>query len=169
MLSEEKVEKIKTLAQDVCLREGCSLYDIEFTGSGRHRVLRIYIDSNGPDAVSVDHCANVSRGLSLQLDVEDVVPGGQYELEVSSPGLERQLREKWHFEKALGKTVSLAAHNPPTGHKGNHVKGVLSEVSDTAVRVNVSDTSIVEVEFSNIKKAQTVFEFIKNEKRGKNG
>ncbi|MEK6554972.1 MAG: ribosome maturation factor, partial [Bdellovibrionota bacterium] len=92
MLNEEKTEKIKGLAQEVCEREGCSLYDIEFVGAGRHRVLRIYIEANGEGQVTVEQCANVSRGLSLQLDVEDVIPGGQYELEVSSPGLERMLK-----------------------------------------------------------------------------
>ena len=164
MLSEENVEKIKGLAQEVCQREGCNLYDIEFVGSGRHRVLRIFIEADSTEPVTVEQCANVSRGMSLQLDVEDVIPGGQYELEVSSPGLERALKQKWHFEKAIGKTVSVTAHQPVAPLKGNQVKGVLKRVSDQGIAVEVKETE-VEVEFLNIKKAQTVFEFVKNEKK----
>jgi ribosome maturation factor RimP len=164
MLVEEKVEKIKSLTQEVCEREGCTLYDLEFVGAGRHRVLRIYIEGQADGQVSVEQCANVSRGLSLQLDVEDVIPGGQYELEVSSPGLERMLKQKWHYDKAVGKKVTLATLNPPSGHKGNQVKGQLKAVSDEAVVVDVNGT-LVSVDFVNIKKAQTIFEFIKNEKK----
>ncbi len=65
----------------------------------------MFIDKAG--GVSIEDCANVSRGLNLRLDVEDVIPGGQYELEVSSPGLDRKLTQGWHFEKAVGKTVQV--------------------------------------------------------------
>ena len=164
MLNEEKVEQIKGLAREVCEREGCFLYDIEFVGAGRHRTLRIYIDTDNETAVSVEQCANVSRGLSLQLDVEDVIPGGQYELEVSSPGLERLLKQKWHYEKVMGKTVALATLNPPANHKGHQVKGTLKSVEESGVTVDVNGVDVV-VDFLNIKKAQTVFEFNKNEKK----
>src|SRR5262245_4108492 len=102
----ELLQKVETLAREVVLREGCEFYDVEFTSHSGQRVLRVYIDKN-PGPVGVDDCANVSRGLNLMLDVEDVVPGGAYNLEVSSRGLERVLKRKEHFVKAVGQKVWL--------------------------------------------------------------
>lgn len=102
MLTTAQIEQIRGLAAEIAVREGCRLYDIEF----RDRTLRVFID-RPTGGVSVDDCVNVSKGLNLRLDVEDVVPGGRYELEVSSPGLERKLTEPWHFEGAVGQTVQL--------------------------------------------------------------
>lgn len=109
------MEKVEKMAQEVTLREGCFLYDIEFVGVGnKGRTLRLYIDKETPPAtaaseegqgVSIDDCSNVSKALNLLLDVEDIIPGEAYTLEVSSPGLERVLRKPWHFEKAVGKKI----------------------------------------------------------------
>lgn len=105
MLSTEQLEQIRKYAEEVALREGCLLYDVEFH-DGPGRALRVYID-RAQGGVSIDDCANVSRGLNLRLDVEDVIPGGRYDLEVSSPGMDRKLTQLWHFEKAVGEKVKL--------------------------------------------------------------
>lgn len=105
MLTESQLEQIRQFAEEVATREGCVLYDLEYR-EGPGRALRVFIDKD-PGGVSVNDCANVSRGLNLRLDVEDVIPGGAYELEVSSPGLDRKLTQGWHFEKATGKTVQV--------------------------------------------------------------
>ena len=102
MLSPAQMDQIRQYAEEVAVREGCRLYDVEF----RERTLRVFIDREA-GGVSIDDCANVSKGLNLRLDVEDAVPGGRYELEVSSPGLERRLTQSWHFERAIGQTVRL--------------------------------------------------------------
>ncbi len=117
-LSEGALEKIKSLAAEVSQREGCILYDLEIVGSAQNRVLRVYIDEDS-NGVAVDQCANVSRGLSLLLDVEDLIPGGAYELEVSSPGVERPLTQLWHYEKALGETIRVRTKEVifPVGQK----------------------------------------------------
>lgn len=113
-MSSDVVERVRALAQEVSVREGCLLYDVEFTGGPSGRVLRVYID-RVEGVVSVNDCANVSRGLNLLLDVEDVVPGGHYDLEVSSPGLERRLTQAWHFERAVGQPVRVRMSEPVTG------------------------------------------------------
>jgi ribosome maturation factor RimP len=105
LLSENQLESVRKFAEEVALREGCLLYDLEFS-DGPSRALRIYIDKV-PGGVSIDDCANVSRGLNLRLDVEDAIPGGHYDLEVSSPGLDRKLTQLWHFEQAIEKNVRL--------------------------------------------------------------
>jgi ribosome maturation factor RimP len=105
LLSDNQLELVRKFAEEVAVREGCVLYDLEFH-DGPGRSLRVYIDK-APSGVSIDDCANVSRGLNLRLDVEDTIPGGQYDLEVSSPGLDRKLTQLWHFEQAVGKRLRL--------------------------------------------------------------
>lgn len=105
MLASGQLEQIRRFAEDVASREGCLLYDLDFR-DGPGRTLRVFIDKT-PGGVSIDDCANVSRGLNLRLDVEDVIPGGAYDLEVSSPGLDRKLTQLWHYSAALGQTVQM--------------------------------------------------------------
>lgn len=101
-LSPAQMEQVRLFAEEVAVREGCRLYDVEF----RDRTLRVFID-RAPGGVSIEDCANVSRGINLRLDVEDAIPGGRYELEVSSPGLERKLTLPWHYEGAVGSQVQI--------------------------------------------------------------
>ena len=101
------LEKLRQCAMQVAGAENCLLYDIEMKGSGAGRVLRVFIDKQGKGDVSIDDCSQVSKALNSILDVEDLVPGGSYHLEVSSPGLDRHLREIWHFQKAVGKKIKV--------------------------------------------------------------
>lgn len=166
MLSDDSVAKIRLLAEEVSQREGCRLYDIEFASHGKNRVLRVYIDAE-PGPVAVDQCANVSRGLSLLLDVQDIIPGGRYELEVSSPGIERVLRLPWHFKKAVGQEVKIIAFEPIAQLKGE-VRSLTSELVDCDENEGtfIYKGEPVKVPFANIKKAQVVFNIKRNEKRG---
>ncbi len=109
--SEPWREKVARMASEVAAREGCEIYDFDFVGGGNARALRIFIDKLSTTlddgsvinkGVSIEDCSNVSRGLNLLLDVDDVIPGGAYNLEVSSPGLERPLRTSGHFKRASG-------------------------------------------------------------------
>jgi ribosome maturation factor RimP len=165
MLSPQAVEKLKSLADEVCHREGCMLYDLEFSGNPKNRILRVFIEADGAP-VSIDQCANVSRGLSLQLDVEDLIPGGQYELEVSSPGIERPLRLPWHFKKAIGQEVKVVTFDPVEGLKGE-VKSLSNELvsaDEEAATFRVNEVE-ARVPYTNIKRAQVIFGYKKNEKK----
>lgn len=105
---ENWVLRIQEIASDLAQKENCELYDVEVTGQGAGRVLTIYLDKEG--GVGIDECSNVSRALSEILDAEgaeQIVPGGEYSLEVSSPGLERKLRTAKHFQAAIGKKIWL--------------------------------------------------------------
>ncbi len=165
MLNPESIEKIKTLADEVSRREGCLFYDIEFGGSGQNRTVRVYIDTEGAP-VSVEQCANVSRGLSLLLDVQDLIPGGAYELEVSSPGVERVLRLPWHYKTALGRDVKVVTFEPVPGLKGEvkSLTGQLLAAQEDSATVKLADNEVV-IPFSNIKKAQTVFGIMKGDNK----
>jgi ribosome maturation factor RimP len=104
--------KVMKMATEVAAREGCEIYDFDFIGAGQNRALRVFIDKIGPGGVAIEDCSNVSKGLNLMLDVDDVIPGGAYNLEVSSPGLERPLRTAPHFEKAVGLRVFVRTFAP---------------------------------------------------------
>ena len=125
MLAPGQLEQIRQFAEDVASREGCLLYDLEYR-DGPGRTLRVFIDKQ-PGGVSIDDCANVSRGLNLRLDIEDVIPGGAYELEVSSPGLDRKLTQAWHYGAAIGKIIKLV-YTPESGANGQSYDGLLTAV-----------------------------------------
>lgn len=165
-MSPDQISKIKSLASDVARREGCVLYDLEFLDKGP-RILRVYVDKLvekkdevdgeqvvGGDGVSIEDLVNVSRGLNLVLDVEDIISGGAYELEVSSPGLERKLNEPWHYEKAVGKDVQVKFTSPDGSNKT--VKGKIISVSDSGFELQTGPQTEV-VAFKNVLKAKVVF------------
>lgn len=104
-------ERFEQIAAEVCERESVQLYDWELSGVGGSRTLRVCIDK-AQSTVGIEDCSNVSKGLNLLLDVEDLVPGGSYHLEVSSPGLERVLKRKAHFGASLGKKAAIKTFAP---------------------------------------------------------
>ena len=103
--SPEWLEKVEKMAGDICHQEGCFLYDLEFLGTGRGRTLRVYVDKEG--GAGIDDCSKVSRELNSLLDADDVIPDGPYNLEVSTPGVDRPLKKAWHFQKVIGKKIAI--------------------------------------------------------------
>lgn len=165
------MEKIEKIAAEISQREGCELYDIEMIGAGNGRVLRVFIDKES--GVGIEDCSNVSKGLNLLLDVEDIVPGGMYNLEVSSPGLDRHLRTLRHFEKAVGKKIFVQL-DQSLGSFGAQDKSItsmkkfeniLDGVEDEQLAFTIRDEQ-VKVPLSAITKAKVVFEMPKPEKPG---
>ena len=163
-------EHVKKIAQ----RESCVFYDLEMSGSGRHRVLRVFIDKEGSESVSIDDCSRVSRALDLILDVEDLVPEGSYQLEVSSPGLERHLRHPWHFAQAMGEKIQLQLLQPlgdfnPSAPDSEIKRKkleavVLAVVDDEKLQLALErkgGKEEVVIPLSAIKKAKVVFDFVK--------
>lgn len=166
-MSEMLMSQVEQIAQEIVKNEGCILYDLEFTGSGGGRTLRLYIDKES--GISIDDCTNVSKALNLHLDShDDIIPGGAYHLEVSSPGLERILRKKWHFTKAIGERVDFRL-SKPLGTLGleskrwlncKHADGVLVETSEDVAVFELADTS-VKIPYELFEKAKIVFDFSK--------
>lgn len=177
-MSTPTFEKIKKLATEISLRENCVLYDLEWVGGGNGRILRVYIDKADGTMVSLDDCSNVSRGLDFILDSEDVVTGGKYHLEVSSPGLEKHLKESWHFEKVVGQEVKIESHvglsdyNPEFSEKlgkRKRLQGFVLEVLNENIKVRFEGMDLL-VPISSIAKANVVYNFnVQTPKRGKNG
>lgn len=162
------LEKVKKIAEDVTTQAGCSLWDLEFVGAGQGRALRVYIEKPGVEGgVSIDDCANVSRGMNEFLDAqEEVVPGGAYSLEVSSPGLERVLKHKWHYEQCVNKQIYVKTFAPmleinpevPELGKAKQLTAELVSVSDSGIQLKWEE-KLVNVPFEQITKAHSVFVF----------
>lgn len=109
------LEKIRSIADRVAHTHGVELVEAELKGGGKARTLRVTIDK--PEGVTHEDCANVSREMSVVLDVEDAVPGGPYTLEVSSPGLDRKLLKEQDFIRFAGSRVKLMTREPVNGNR----------------------------------------------------
>ena len=129
-------ENVERQIERIVTSEGLELVHIDYHRQGRGFLLRVDIDKDG--GVTLDDCENVSHQVSAFLDVEDVVPA-EYELQVSSPGLDRKFYKQSDYEKFLGRLVRVKTSKPV---RGLHViVGRLKEfdgdtivVSDPAVK-----------------------------------
>ena len=116
---------------------GFELVDIEFAREGRGGVLRIFIDRPGQvpgDAVTVDDCASVSHAASEVLEIQDPIKG-HYTLEVSSPGFDRILRTRAHFERFVGERIFAELKLPIDGRR--RYVGVLKSIAGDTIVVEV--------------------------------
>src|SRR6476620_582626 len=98
-------DRVRAIAERVAATSGLEVVEIELRGGGKSRMLRIFLDK--PAGVTHEDCALFSREFGTILDVEDVVPGGGYVVEVSSPGLARKLNRAWDYDRFSGSKVKL--------------------------------------------------------------
>ncbi|MBZ9558279.1 MULTISPECIES: ribosome maturation factor RimP [Modicisalibacter] len=119
---------LNALIEPVVTGMGFELWGIDHLSQGKHSRLVVYIDS--PDGITVDDCADVSRQISGILDVEDPIPG-QYQLEVSSPGMDRPLFTLEQFARYQGHVVALRLRSPFDGRR--KFKGLLAGVENDEV------------------------------------
>lgn len=146
---EEILDRVRRIAAPLAAQEGLELIDVELGGAGR-QTLRLYIDRAG--GVSLDDCTAVSRAVSAALDVEDPISGA-YDLEVSSPGLDRPLRTPEHFEKFKGSKVRVKTFGPvPECENRKTFVGTLQGFSGGSVMVEV-DGKVFAVPHAQVSKA----------------
>ena len=160
----EELEKIREIAGRVAGTFGVELVEVELKGGGKARTLKITIDK--PEGVTHEDCANVSRDLSTILDVEDVVAGGSYLLEVSSPGLDRKLLTEEDYRRFAGSRVKLMTREPVNGNR--HFEGRLKSFLDGKLTLetisgrkkpkpgHAHPGQMVEIELANVEKANLV-------------
>jgi ribosome maturation factor RimP len=194
-----RLDEIRAAAQRVATSHGLDVVDVEFAGSLKERVLRVFLEKNaearerlraeiaaGAEGVperlvegtlSPEHlsgithedCAEFSRDFGVLLDVEDLIPGGEYTLEASSPGLDRKLTRPEEFQRFKGSLVKVQTFEPIRNNR--HWQGRLiaenalgAEPAITldlpAVKQNSKSrkagVSTVEIALRNIEKAQLV-------------
>ena len=134
---------------------GYELLGIEYVPSGKHSILRLYIDSE--DGIGVDDCEIVSRQVSAIMDVEDPI-SGQYNLEVSSPGIERPLFVVAHYMRFLGHDVRLRTYRPIEGRR--NFTGAIGSVSKKSNSLElVTELGPVTLDLDLIEKANLVAHF----------
>lgn len=159
LASQAVVEKITALAEQIGDPQGLEIVEVDLLGGGIHRVLRIYIDK--PEGVTHEDCALLSRQLSESLDVGDVIPGGAYTLEVSSPGVDRKLSKLKDFERFKGQKIKLSLKAPVDGEK--RYEGVLEEFESGVLTLSVKqgkkEPKLVRIEFEQVDKANLKFEW----------
>jgi ribosome maturation factor RimP len=187
------LEQIRTAAQRVAASHGLDVVDIEYRAGSKPRALCIYIEKNAeqrarlaagsgeaPDGfaaeqlsgVTHEDCSVFSRDFGTYLDVEDLVPGSEYTLEVSSPGLDRKLHTLADFQRFTGSLIKLQTFEPVAGNR--HWQGRLTQVDTQAVTLDLSalrqkgkgrkaatkaDREHLEIAISNIEKANLIPEF----------
>ena len=146
----KRADKLRELLTPSVEALGYEIVDVEHNPAPKAGVLRIYIDAE--DGITLDDCERVSRQVSAVLDVEDPI-GGRYNLEVSSPGLDRVLRTTAHFERFVGSEVSVLLRLARDGRR--KFKGVLSGVDGTQIEIR-TDSGNVTLALDEIEKARLV-------------
>jgi len=147
------LETIRQMAERVAASEGLVLVDLELKGSRVNQVLRVFIDKR--EGVTHADCQLVSEQLSAMLDVEDLIPG-HYVLEVSSPGLDRELRRPNEYTHFAGRRARLALRDPVGAQRV--FEGRLAGFEAGRVKLDLGEQGISEFELSNITKAKLIVE-----------
>jgi ribosome maturation factor RimP len=155
------IDQIRSIARPVAESHGLEIFDVQFRREAAGMVLRIQIDRPGPaataeDSVSVEDCAKVSRDLSAILDVEDVVPSA-YTLEVSSPGLDRPLRQADDYRRFAGRRAKLVMRQAVDGQ--TFFRGILGGVDDGHVLIDADDRKRHRIPLGVITRANLEVEF----------
>jgi ribosome maturation factor RimP len=132
---------------------GFDLIEIEHFPNPKHGVLRLYIDK--PGGVVIEDCSDVSQQISALIDVEEPI-SGQFNLEVSSPGLDRPLRRVKDFQRFVGSQVKLKTIMPLDGQR--NFKGRMLSADENSVVIE-TDTEELSVPMNAIEKARIVPEF----------
>lgn len=130
------VSAVRTIAEPIAQKLGLQIWDIRFLKEGTGWFLRIFIDKEG--GVGIDDCVEMSRALNDPLDEADLIEQA-YCLEVSSPGVERELVRDEHFQKYIGEKVKLKTIRPVDGKR--EFSGTLESYDDGMITVRFEDES----------------------------
>ena len=159
--SQNVLDRIQSLAEDMLKSMGMELVEAQYRREKGGFVLRLFIDrlpeTEGPQegplgsGITLDDCVEVSRQFGRLLDVEDIIPG-KYNLEVSSPGLNRPLTRPEHFTRFAGRNVTVRAMFEDGRRK---IKGRLLGLSDGQVELEIKDGTLT-VPWDRIERVQLV-------------
>jgi ribosome maturation factor RimP len=186
------LDQIRTTAQRVAASHGLDVIEVEYLGAAKDRTLRVFIEKNAEErarlvaqaqedaakqesgvnfnmeqisGIKHDDCQAFSRDFGTVLDVEELIPGDNYTLEVSSPGLDRKLHGISDFRRFSGSLIKLQTFEPVAGNR--HWQGRLTQVSERAIALDLSalkqkgkskkvNQETAEIEISNIEKANLI-------------
>ena len=148
---KEIVNRVRELLLPILEEGGFELVDVEFVREPVGWVLRIYAD-RPEGGITISDCQWISERIGTLLDVEDLIPHA-YNLEVSSPGLDRPLKTRRDFERHVGIVVKIKTHEPMDNQR--NFKGEIVSTSERGVTIHdVSRNADVEIPYGNIKSAR---------------
>jgi ribosome maturation factor RimP len=188
-----QLDEIRATAQRVAASHNLELVDLEFQGGSKFRTLRVFIEKNAAEraklaeqtaaeatelpkgvpvemlsGVTHEDCAQFAQDFGTVLDVEDLIPGAQYTLEVSSPGLERKLFRPEDFTRFQGSLIKLQTFTPV--NRNRQWQGRLTKFTDGVLTIDLSAVkqkgkakkavteSTVDIALANVEKANLVAE-----------
>jgi ribosome maturation factor RimP len=152
---ETVTAKVREIAERVASGAGLEVVDVALLGGGGARLLRIFIDK--PEGVTHADCEFMSQQVGTILDVEDVVPGARYTLEVSSPGVERKLTKPREFERFVGQKVKVVLRQPVQNQR--HWVGALRSFAEGIITLEPSPGQSVQFPLDQVEKANLKFEW----------
>lgn len=147
------IETIMRLLDPILDGRGLELVDVEYAGGGRGKILRIFIDKE--NGVTIEDCADISRELGVLLDMHDVIPYS-YTLEVSSPGLNRALKNSRDFIRFKGKKIKIKTKE--SLYQRRVFIGHLIDFCDDIASIEIGDQTF-HIPFYDIEKANLELEF----------
>jgi ribosome maturation factor RimP len=152
---EALLAQITEVVNGVADPAGIEVVEIQLLGAGKQRVLRIFVDR--PEGVTHGDCEFVSQKVGNALDERDIVPGENYTLEVSSPGVERKLTKPADYERFVGKKAKIVMREAV--EQQTHWEGVLRGLEGEEVLVEPQEGRVVRIPLSVIKRANLKFEW----------
>jgi ribosome maturation factor RimP len=160
-------DQILAIAERVGASEGIEIVNVELVGGGGSRVLRITIDrapgarSSGgetkPEGVTHADCEFITQQVGTILDIEDVIPGGSYRFEVTSPGLDRKLTRPRDFERFVGHRVKVALREPVENQR--HWVGALKGFAEGIVTLEPAPGRSIQFPLEQVERANLKFEW----------
>ena len=161
-----KVAELTSIIEPAVAACDVALWGVEFVPQGNRSLLRIYIEALPEEQaqdkqVTIENCAAVNHQVSGVLEVHDPI-AGEYILEVSSPGFDRAFFSEWQMRDYLGQTVSLRLIQAigQGDKKRRKVTGKLDSMQESSLMITTTDNEQFEVAFSNIDKANLIYEDI---------
>jgi ribosome maturation factor RimP len=154
-MREAIVGRVTEIARRVGEPDGIEIVDVQLAGGGSSRVLRIFIDK--PEGVTHADCESVSKQVGTILDVEDVVPGGRYTLEVSSPGLERKLNAPGDYLRFQGRKARILLREPIEGRRD--WEGTLAGFSGAEIMIEPAPGRRISIDLEKVQRANLKFEW----------
>ena len=190
-----QMDEIRRLAERVAASHHLEVVEVEFGGGGKSRALRVFVEKDAAErkrlaeraaageeidlpkgvpvellsGVTHEDCAAFATDFGTLLDVEDVVPGAEYTLEVSSPGLERKLTRAEEFARFQGSLVKVKTFTPVndsrmwmgrlTGFADGVLRIDLAAVKQKGKAKKAAAAETIEIPLSNVEKANLVVEF----------
>lgn len=153
-MADKNIEsKVQALIEDEITDLGYELYDVEYLKEGRDFYLRIYINSK--NGIGIEDCEKVNNVIDPILDEKDFIKD-QYFLEVSSVGLERNLRKKKHFKEAIGENIEIKLYKKINNTKT--IEGKLENFENEILKIE-NQGEILDINIKDIASAKVIFEW----------